>query len=102
MLLVLIIIAAFATPSLAYNNTVLPQDPNTTLHQQFATVINPVCNFITSCPRKLRQKHYYYATNDSTTVYMYSPLDLMVVCFICGKHPMCLILVRQVCLNGHV
>ncbi len=26
----------------AYNKTVLPQDPNTTLHQQFASVINPV------------------------------------------------------------
>ena len=40
-----LIFSLLSTSTLAYNNTVLPQDPNTTLHQQFATVINPVCLF---------------------------------------------------------
>jgi len=56
MLLIFTLALATVSTTLAYNKTVLPQDPNTTLHQQFATVINPVCISLNSRYEKKKRR----------------------------------------------
>lgn len=100
MLLIFTLALATVSTTLAYNKTVLPQDPNTTLHQQFATVINPVCISLNS--RYEKKNDVRKIQHHRTTDYMFSRREQTEASFICGKHLIYQILVKQACLNGHV